>query len=109
MLAVSTGSPYWFASRGAGTVSAVLLSATVVLGMAQTVRFRSTFWPRYLTIGLHRDLSLLTLVSSSSTSLRPFSTPSRNWGSGTPWYRSPPGTGRCGSVWEWWQRSSPWR
>lgn len=76
LLAASTGSPYWFASRGAGTVSAVLLSATVVLGMAQTVRFRSTFWPRYLTIGLHRDLSLLTLaflvIHVASAVLDPF-------------------------------------
>jgi sulfoxide reductase heme-binding subunit YedZ len=62
LLVTSTGSPYWFASRGAGSVSLLLLSATLVLGMAQTVRFRSTVWPRYLTIGLHRDLSLLTLA-----------------------------------------------
>jgi predicted ferric reductase len=62
LLAASTGSPYWFASRGAGSVALLLLSATVVLGMAQTVRFRSSVWPRYLTIGLHRDLSLLTLA-----------------------------------------------
>ena len=58
----STGSPYWFATRGAGTVTLLLLSATAILGMAQTVRFRSPVWPRYLTVGLHRDLSLLTLV-----------------------------------------------
>jgi sulfoxide reductase heme-binding subunit YedZ len=62
LLAGSTGSAYWFASRGAGSVTLLLLSATVVLGMAQTVRFRSLVWPRYLTIGLHRDLSLLTLA-----------------------------------------------
>jgi sulfoxide reductase heme-binding subunit YedZ len=61
-LAASTGSPYWFATRGAGTVTMLLLSGTAVLGMAQTVRFRSPVWPRYLTVGLHRDLSLLALA-----------------------------------------------
>jgi methionine sulfoxide reductase heme-binding subunit len=39
-----------------------LLSLTAVLGMAQTVRFKSTFWPKYLTVGLHRNVSLLLLT-----------------------------------------------
>jgi sulfoxide reductase heme-binding subunit YedZ len=72
----SAGSPYWFATRGAGTVTLLLLSAAAILGMAQTVRFRSEVWPRYLTVGLHRDLSLLALsflvVHVATSVLDPF-------------------------------------
>jgi sulfoxide reductase heme-binding subunit YedZ len=40
----------------------ILLSAVVVLGVMSTLRFQSTGWPRFLTTGLHRNLSLMTLV-----------------------------------------------
>jgi DMSO/TMAO reductase YedYZ heme-binding membrane subunit len=40
----------------------VLLSACVVLGILINVRFASPRWPRFLTAGLHRNLSLLVLV-----------------------------------------------
>jgi methionine sulfoxide reductase heme-binding subunit len=52
----------WYATRGAGAVSLVLLSAVVVLGILSVLRVQSTGWPRFLTVGLHRNLALMTLV-----------------------------------------------
>ncbi len=52
----------WYATRGAGAVSMVLLSGVVVLGILSSLRFQSARWPRFLTTGLHRNISLLTLV-----------------------------------------------
>lgn len=52
----------WYTTRGAGAVSLVLLSAVVVLGILSVLRIQSTGWPRFLTVGLHRNLALMTLV-----------------------------------------------
>jgi sulfoxide reductase heme-binding subunit YedZ len=52
----------WYTTRGAGAVSLVLFSAVVVLGVLSTLRFETTSWPRFLTTGLHRNLSLMALV-----------------------------------------------
>jgi DMSO/TMAO reductase YedYZ heme-binding membrane subunit len=43
-------------------VSLVLLTAVVALGVAGSLRLRSDRWPRFLVTGLHRNLTLLTLV-----------------------------------------------
>jgi hypothetical protein len=52
----------WFATRGAGVVSLLLLTAIVVLGVAGATRWSSTRWPRFVVAGLHRNLTLLALV-----------------------------------------------
>jgi methionine sulfoxide reductase heme-binding subunit len=52
----------WYTTRGAGVVSLVLLSAVVVLGVLSSLRFEVPSWPRFLTTGLHRNLSLTALV-----------------------------------------------
>jgi sulfoxide reductase heme-binding subunit YedZ len=52
----------WYTTRGAGAVTLVLLSAVVVLGILSVLRVQSTSWPRFLTVGLHRNLALMTLV-----------------------------------------------
>ena len=52
-------SPLWYANRGSGAVTMVILTASVVLGMGTTVRWKSTFWPRYFNSGLHRNVSLM--------------------------------------------------
>ena len=52
----------WYATRGAGAVTLILLSAVVVLGVLSALRAQSPRWPRFLTNGLHRNLALLTLV-----------------------------------------------
>jgi sulfoxide reductase heme-binding subunit YedZ len=66
----------WYATRGTGVVALLLLTATVVLGIAGTARFSSARWPRVLTAGLHRNLSLLVVafvaVHVLTTVLDPF-------------------------------------
>lgn len=52
----------WYATRGAGAVTLILLSTVVVLGILSTQRVESQSWPRFLTTGLHRNLALMTLV-----------------------------------------------
>ncbi len=66
----------WYATRGTGVVALLLLTATVVLGIAGTARFESARWPRVMTAGLHRNLSLLAAafvaVHVLTTVLDPF-------------------------------------
>jgi methionine sulfoxide reductase heme-binding subunit len=52
----------WYATRGAGAVSLLLLSAVVMLGVLSVARFESTGWPRFVTTGFHRNLSLLAVI-----------------------------------------------
>jgi sulfoxide reductase heme-binding subunit YedZ len=58
----ATGSPIWYLARAAGVVSLLLLTGSTVLGIVTTVRWRSERWPRFVTAGLHRNLSLLALA-----------------------------------------------
>jgi sulfoxide reductase heme-binding subunit YedZ len=55
-------SPLWFATRGAGVVTLVLLTATVVLGIATSLRWEGRSTPRFVTATVHRNLSLFALV-----------------------------------------------
>ena len=52
----------WYATRGAGVVSLVLLTGVVVLGIVSAMRWQTASWPRFLTTGLHRNLALATLI-----------------------------------------------
>ncbi len=61
--AVATAtSPLWFATRATGLTALVLLTITVVLGILTSVRFASPAWPRFVTVSLHRNLSLLVVT-----------------------------------------------
>ena len=53
---------YWYVTRGTGVVALVLLTAVVAIGVAGSLRLRGERWPRFLVVGLHRNLTLLTLV-----------------------------------------------
>ena len=55
----SVPSPLWYVNRGTGAMTMLLLTASVVLGIGTTVRWKSTFWPRYINVGLHRNVSLM--------------------------------------------------
>jgi sulfoxide reductase heme-binding subunit YedZ len=57
-----TGSPLWYASRAGGTITLLLLTATVVLGILSGGRARPRRLGRFEFGLLHRNLSLLTLV-----------------------------------------------
>ncbi len=52
----------WFATRGAGIVSVILFSAVASLGLLSVARAQSPSWPRFLTVELHRNLALLSVV-----------------------------------------------
>jgi hypothetical protein len=69
-------SPLWYATRASGVMALVLLTATVVLGVAGTARFATPRWPRVITARLHRNLSLLAVAFVAAhvltTELDPF-------------------------------------
>lgn len=61
--AVATAtSPLWYTTRATGLAALVLLSASVVLGVLTSVRFASPAWPRFVTVALHRNVSLLAVT-----------------------------------------------
>ncbi|MDQ6883528.1 MAG: ferric reductase-like transmembrane domain-containing protein [Candidatus Dormibacteraeota bacterium] len=59
---MSGPSPFWYATRGAGMVLLLLLTAVVILGILTTNRWGTAKIPRFVSGALHRNLSLLTLV-----------------------------------------------
>ena len=62
-MTVSVSGPgLWYATRASGLVALLLLTLSVLLGVLTAGRFASSRWPRFLTAGLHRNLSLLVLV-----------------------------------------------
>jgi sulfoxide reductase heme-binding subunit YedZ len=52
----------WFASRGAGVVSLILLTCVTVLGLLGAARSQTAWWPRFLTVELHNNLALITVA-----------------------------------------------
>lgn len=52
----------WFATRGAGAVSLLMLTGSVVLGLVTVTRFQHAEWPRFFNYEMHRRLSLLSIV-----------------------------------------------
>jgi predicted ferric reductase len=52
----------WYFSRGTGIVALLGLTCTTVLGIVTAMRVASPRWPRFVTHGLHRNLSLMTLT-----------------------------------------------
>jgi len=52
----------WYLTRGSGTVALLLLTASVLLGVANTTRWKATRWPRFLVYGLHRNVTLLAVT-----------------------------------------------
>ena len=62
MSALQHGPALWYATRATGLVTMLLLTTTVLLGILTAGRFAGGSWPRFLTVGLHRNLSLLVLA-----------------------------------------------
>src|SRR5215472_13111846 len=56
------GPGLWYATRATGLVALLMLTASVLLGLLVAGRFSSQRWPRFLTQGLHRNVSLLVMV-----------------------------------------------
>src|SRR5215475_13465044 len=57
-----SGPGLWYATRAAGIIALVLLTATTSLGLLTSGRVSGERWPRFVVIGLHRNLSLLALA-----------------------------------------------
>jgi sulfoxide reductase heme-binding subunit YedZ len=60
--AAGHGRLLWYLTRGSGLVALVLLTASVVLGVLEVKRWKTERWPRFITAGLHKNLSLLAVV-----------------------------------------------
>jgi methionine sulfoxide reductase heme-binding subunit len=56
------GPGLWYVTRATGLVTLLLLTASVLLGLLGAGRFSGERWPRFLTQGLHRNVSLLVLA-----------------------------------------------
>ena len=56
------GPELWFMNRGTGFVLLVLLTLSVMLGVLSTARVSTRYWPRMLSQGLHRNVSLLAVA-----------------------------------------------
>ena len=56
------GPGLWYATRATGLVTLLLLTASALLGILTAGRFASESWPRFLSQGLHRNISLLVLA-----------------------------------------------
>jgi len=52
----------WYATRATGLVTMLLLTASMLLGIVTAGRLASERWPRFLTVSLHRNVTLLVLV-----------------------------------------------
>lgn len=62
LAASNNGKELWYLTRGSGAVALLLLTASVVLGVANTTRWKTDRWPRFIVYGLHRNVTLLALV-----------------------------------------------
>lgn len=52
----------WYVTRATGVVALLLLTAAVVLGVLSALRWRTARWPRFATVDVHRNLTLLSIA-----------------------------------------------
>ena len=62
MTAITHGTALWYASRATGVVSLLLLTLVVILGIAVNRQGRLPGLPSFAVTGLHRSLSLLSVL-----------------------------------------------
>jgi sulfoxide reductase heme-binding subunit YedZ len=60
--AITSSTALWYASRSTGVVSLVMLTGVVVLGVAVQRQGRLPGLPKFAVVGLHRSISLLSVV-----------------------------------------------
>ena len=73
----------WFATRGAGAVSLMLLTASVVFGLVIVTRYqKAEVWPRFFNYEMHRRVSLLSLAFLATHVLAAVLDPFTNLGLG---------------------------
>lgn len=61
-IVVTSSTPLWYTTRATGLVALVLLTVAMAFGLLSSVRFYRESWPRFVTLGLHRNVSLLALA-----------------------------------------------
>jgi predicted ferric reductase len=61
-LVVTSSTPLWYATRATGLVAMVLLTVSMGLGLLSSVGYQRPGLPRFVTVGLHRNASLLALA-----------------------------------------------
>ena len=61
-LVVTSTTPLWYLTRATGLVALVLLTLNMAGGLLTSVRYERPAWPRFVTIGLHRNIALLALA-----------------------------------------------
>ncbi len=62
MILAVTSQTYWYLTRGTGLVSIVLLTVSMVLGVAQVERWLESSRQRFVVTQMHRNTSLLVVV-----------------------------------------------
>ncbi len=62
MSGITGSTALWYASRATGVVSLLLLTAVMLLGLLVNRQGRLPGMPRFVVTGLHRNLSLLSVV-----------------------------------------------
>ena len=62
MSSFATSGPVWYLMRASGVVTLILLTGVFVLGIATTNRWRVRRLPGFAALGLHRSISLLSIV-----------------------------------------------
>ncbi len=76
LAATSGPSALWYLTRATGAVALLLLTVSLVLGIANVGRLQRPGWPRFVIEGVHRNVSLLAMtlliVHIVTTLLDPF-------------------------------------
>jgi DMSO/TMAO reductase YedYZ heme-binding membrane subunit len=62
LAAAGNAKVFWYLTRGMGVGALILLTLSVALGVVTSIRWRSDRWPRFITSGLHRNLTLLAIA-----------------------------------------------
>jgi methionine sulfoxide reductase heme-binding subunit len=52
----------WYTTRASGVITLVLLTLTMLLGLATSRRYRRRGWPRFAQQELHRRISMMAVV-----------------------------------------------
>jgi predicted ferric reductase len=58
LASLSNGKSLWYFTRATGLVALVLLTVSVVMGIAAAIGWATERWPRFLSQRVHRDVSL---------------------------------------------------
>jgi sulfoxide reductase heme-binding subunit YedZ len=61
-LLINSTTPLWYTTRATGLVAMVLLTVSMGLGLLSSVGYQRPGLPRFVTVGLHRNASLLALA-----------------------------------------------